>query len=161
MELTKNFTLEEFGFGDKQPNAHEIRSAWTLCRLVLQPLRERFGPIKITSGYRSPAHNKKIGGSKTSQHMFRQASNEQVWDAAVDINFLRLMDDHGGRMDAYEWAAENLSYGFSQLIWYTMTRHFHIGLVNDRKQGELLVKHDGGYAAIKDASEIPDWDDRV
>lgn len=43
-------------------------------RLKLLPalnlLREAWnGPIKITSGYRSPSLNKAIGGSKTSMHM--------------------------------------------------------------------------------------------
>ena len=36
----------------------------------LQTLRTLIGkPIKITSAYRSPAHNKKVGGAKASQHL--------------------------------------------------------------------------------------------
>lgn len=37
---------------------------------VLDPLREWYGkPITVTSGYRCPALNKAVGGSKTSDHM--------------------------------------------------------------------------------------------
>jgi len=42
--------------------------------LKLQKLREEYGaPITVTSGYRCPAHNAKIGGAKASQHMLGTA----------------------------------------------------------------------------------------
>lgn len=44
----------------------------------LDAVRTEFGqPIKITSGYRDPAHNRRVRGSKNSQHMH---------GTAVDIN---------------------------------------------------------------------------
>jgi uncharacterized protein YcbK (DUF882 family) len=48
---------------------------------VLQKIREHFGaPITITSGYRSPEHNVKIGGSKNSLHLEGRAFDIQVKD---------------------------------------------------------------------------------
>ena len=42
----------------------------TLCREVLEPLRQHVGkPIWISSGYRCPALNKDAGGVATSQHL--------------------------------------------------------------------------------------------
>ena len=42
---------------------------------VLEPIRQRFGVIQITSGYRSQEVNTRIGGSPTSQHMLGQAAD--------------------------------------------------------------------------------------
>lgn len=43
---------------------------------VLDPLRTMWGkPLIVTSGYRCPALNKAVGGSKTSQHMSGQAAD--------------------------------------------------------------------------------------
>lgn len=43
---------------------------------VLDPLRTMWGkPLIVSSGYRCPALNKAVGGSKTSQHMSGQAAD--------------------------------------------------------------------------------------
>ena len=46
-----------------------------LVEKVLDPLREKVGAIRINSGYRTPAYNKQIGGSPTSQHITGQAAD--------------------------------------------------------------------------------------
>ena len=49
--------------------------------VLLQCIREHFGkPITITSGYRTAAHNAKVGGSKSSQHLLGRAADIQVAD---------------------------------------------------------------------------------
>ena len=43
---------------------------------VLNDLRNHFGqPITINSGFRCPSHNKAIGGSPISQHMYGKAAD--------------------------------------------------------------------------------------
>jgi hypothetical protein len=43
--------------------------------MVLQPLRDRFGPIRINSGYRCPELNEAVGGVQSSQHMRGEAAD--------------------------------------------------------------------------------------
>jgi len=45
---------------------------------VLQPVRDKFGSVKVTSGYRSPLLNSSIGGSKTSHHCYGFAADFEV-----------------------------------------------------------------------------------
>lgn len=76
MKLTNNFTLEEL---TKSATATAYKLDNTPSAIVkghlkelaesLQTLRDMYGkPITITSGYRSPKVNAKVGGSATSQH---------------------------------------------------------------------------------------------
>ena len=54
------------------PNAFQLANMKLLAEKVFEPLRlEVGGPIKVNSFFRSPKLNKAIGGSKTSQHCFK------------------------------------------------------------------------------------------
>ena len=68
--------------------------------LLLQCIREYFGKtVAITSGYRTPAHNAKVGGSKSSQHLLGRAADIQVAGTSVEdvaAYAERLMPDWGG-----------------------------------------------------------------
>jgi hypothetical protein len=57
------------------PNAAETKALVALCSSLLEPVRSKFGPVSIHSGYRSKAVNEAIGGSKTSQHMKGEAAD--------------------------------------------------------------------------------------
>ena len=81
--LTKNFSYQEMiksstaarlGVSNDATREHVINLV-NLCNFILQPVREEFGPIRINSGYRSPALNKAVGGSKTSQHCKGEAAD--------------------------------------------------------------------------------------
>jgi len=70
-KLSKYFSSKEFeNSTDKQ---------FYIDPVLLQKLdlvREEFGePIRITSGYRSPEHNAKVGGSPSSQHCLGKAAD--------------------------------------------------------------------------------------
>lgn len=41
----------------------------------LDRYRERFGPTTIISGYRDPAHNRRVGGASRSRHLFADAAD--------------------------------------------------------------------------------------
>ncbi|ALO00647.1 peptidase [Leptospira interrogans serovar Hardjo-prajitno] len=58
------------------PDERQIVNLKRLCETILEPLREAIGkPIGINSGFRSPAVNRKIKGSVTSQHMAGEAAD--------------------------------------------------------------------------------------
>lgn len=49
-----------------------------LVKTVLQPLRDAFGAVTITSGYRPLALNKKINGATDSDHLYGLAADIRV-----------------------------------------------------------------------------------
>lgn len=79
MKLSKNFNLREFKCSDGSPTPLEVFKNLEKLATNLQVLREKVdSPITITSGYRSPAHNKKIGGAEKSQHILGTAADFKV-----------------------------------------------------------------------------------
>ena len=76
-ELTKSETAIRKGIDN---SADEIVTAHlqALVDNVLQPVRDKFGSVKVTSGYRSPLLNSSIGGSKTSHHCYGFAADFEV-----------------------------------------------------------------------------------
>lgn len=50
-EMTASATARERGLAN-QPNAAQIKRLQYLCATILEPVREKFGPVRITSGYR-------------------------------------------------------------------------------------------------------------
>jgi len=73
-EMIKSSTADRLGISNEASREHVINLV-NLCNFILQPVREEFGIIRINSGYRSPALNKAVGGSKTSQHCNGQAAD--------------------------------------------------------------------------------------
>jgi hypothetical protein len=72
-----NFTYEEFRCKDEAqtpvPKEHK-KNVETLAA-QLQIIREKFGPMWITSGYRTAEYNSKIKGVKASQHLKAKAAD--------------------------------------------------------------------------------------
>ena len=66
---------------------------------MLKQIERRFGKrVVVTSGYRSPEHNKRVRGARKSMHMYCAATDIQVegvskWDLA---NYVRSMPGRGG-----------------------------------------------------------------
>jgi zinc D-Ala-D-Ala carboxypeptidase len=87
MKLSKNATQAEFEESDtatrygipNKMNATQLQKAVELCENVFQPLRDHVGiPVVISSGFRSVAVNKKIGGSSSSQHCKGEAMDIKI-----------------------------------------------------------------------------------
>lgn len=58
------------------PSAEVIANLRRLCAELLEPVREIVGvPLMVTSGYRSPAVNAAVGGSKTSAQVHGHAAD--------------------------------------------------------------------------------------
>jgi len=85
--LTPHFTLEEMTASptarangiDNTPTAKQIEALTLLCIKTLEPLRVAIGkPIRVNSGYRCRALNKRVGGARTSQHQKGEAADIEV-----------------------------------------------------------------------------------
>jgi uncharacterized protein YcbK (DUF882 family) len=78
VQLTKNFWSTEFD--SKGGYADETYTIIDLDHVEkLQKLRDVVGKsIRITSAYRSPTHNKKVGGATKSRHLKGDATDIQI-----------------------------------------------------------------------------------
>jgi hypothetical protein len=112
MKLSAHFALAEFTRSESakrhgvsnEPTPEHLQNLITLCEKVLEPIRMKFGPINISSGYRSKALNHYIGGSLNSQHCEAKAA---------DID----MDGMGGASNTEIFNYIKDSLDFDQLIW--------------------------------------------
>ena len=78
-KITKNFSLEEFKCKDGSDIPNNALLNITELARNLEVLRTAINkPITITSGYRSPKYNAKIGGVKDSQHLRGTAADIKV-----------------------------------------------------------------------------------
>ena len=98
-EMVKSATAERLNVDNSPSDIHLVNLTHLAIR-ILQPVRDEFGVITINSGYRSPALNAKVGGSKTSQHCNGQAADFESFSTPTP--------------DLAKWIANNLE--FDQLI---------------------------------------------
>jgi hypothetical protein len=92
MNLSPHFTFEEMtktGQSSLQAANREeakavIKSLTDLCTILMEPIRAKFGPVSVHSGYRGLSVNTAIGGSKTSQHMKGEACDFHCPGATLD-----------------------------------------------------------------------------
>jgi NADH dehydrogenase FAD-containing subunit len=115
MQLSKNLSLAEVLRSESakrngisnNPTKEHLANLVSIALNVFQPIRDHFlVPIHISSGYRSVALNKAVGGSNTSQHSKGQAldidmdgtkiTNKQIFDFIKDnIEFDQLIGEFG------------------------------------------------------------------
>lgn len=94
---------------DNTPNSEIVNNLEQLVEFILDPLREKYGkPIIVNSGYRCPALNIAVKGSKTSSHLKGLAAditagspkkNKILFDLIIqmDLPFDQLIDEKNFR----------------------------------------------------------------
>tara|TARA_R110002012_G_scaffold45983_1_gene121944 strand:- start:383 stop:853 length:471 start_codon:yes stop_codon:yes gene_type:complete len=124
MRLSRNFMLREFvnsttaarkGISNKPTEVHLANLSF-LINNVIQPIRDKIGPIRVTSGYRSPALNRAIGGSSRSQHSKGMAADIQfVRDNEMDNKvifdtILEMELDFDQMINEFDYSWIHISY---------------------------------------------------
>ena len=97
-ELTKSETATKKGI-DNTPNAEQVKNLEALINNLLDPIRGQWGAaITVTSGFRSVALNKAVGGVANSHHLGgyaadltvgSQAGNKALFDMIRQSKLLR------------------------------------------------------------------------
>ena len=139
--MLKSRTATRLGLSNS-PNEEHVKNMQALAENIFQPLRDYFGvPIHISSGYRSEALNKAIGGSKSSQHCKGEAMD-------IDRDGYSQPDN----AQIFEYIKNNLD--FDQMIWEFGTQKnpewVHVSHKRDGKnRAELLVAYKTSYGKTK------------
>ena len=113
MNLSRNFSLSELIKSDtairkginNNPNAEQIEKLKALCENILQPVRDHFGRVKVTSGFRSVDLCLAINSSANSQHAKAEAADFEC----VGVDNAELAD----------WIRRELPYDQLILEYYT------------------------------------------
>lgn len=107
MKLSENFTMDELTYTatglDNQPGEAAEEKLLYLVAFLLQPVRDRCGRLRVSSGYRSPAVNQRVRGSDASQHLLGEAADIIPIDEA--------------KATVYRWIVEDSRLAFGQCIY--------------------------------------------
>ncbi len=133
-ELTKSQTAERKGISN-EPSEEHVENLKLLCTNVLQPIRDEWGVVSISSGYRSPALCEALGSKSTSQHAKGQAADFECY--GVD------------NRELFNWVVENLEFDQAILEFYTGdpdSGWLHVSYNEDgnRKQTLRAFRNDAG-----------------
>lgn len=74
-KLGRYFRVKEFACKDLSPVVFVDEYLWSVLDILRAKIEK---PIIITSGYRTPDHNAKVGGAKYSYHMRGMAADIRV-----------------------------------------------------------------------------------
>lgn len=122
IEFTRSQVASRMGFSN-EPGTHELANLKLLCEFLLEPVRDEFGPIRITSGYRCSMLNQAIGSKSSSQH--KQGKVADFEAVSSDITNFELA----------WWIVQNCD--FDQLILeYHNTKEPKSGWVHASYNGE-------------------------
>tara|TARA_R100001377_G_scaffold37236_2_gene20716 strand:- start:1832 stop:2281 length:450 start_codon:yes stop_codon:yes gene_type:complete len=134
MRLSKNFVLSEITHSntakrlgiDNDPTEKHLQNMQRLIDVLLQPLRDALGPIRISSGYRNPSLNRAIGGSSKSQHCKGEALDLQFWKDGKMCN-----------KEVYDWVLKS-EIEFDQMINEFGFAWIHISLKKKGNRKQIL-----------------------
>jgi len=125
-EFEKSMTAEAANIDNKIPEEY-IPNIQALVDNVLQPLRESCNRVvNISSGYRSPALNRLIGGAKDSQHLTGQAVDITV--AGFSCYHIATFIKNHLPFDQLIWENYNLS---------EMSQWVHVSFVGEKNRFDI------------------------
>lgn len=164
MKLSRNFTLSEmvkspsavrWGFDEQfNPPQDIINNLTTLCVKVLQPIRDYLkAGITVTSGYRCPRLNAKIGGAYTVISGKPVQTSQHCYGQAADINFIKDGKEFNGSIViAIKELASDPSFEFDQCILEFGTDDnpswIHISYTEGKNRNQVLRAYKSGKKTL-------------
>lgn len=116
--LSPHFQQAEFELDAPLP-ADVVPSYTALCVTLLEPIRAQFGPLQITSGYRTPASNAAAHGVPTSEHVataaYCAADFKPVTPPQGAVNQSGVLV--GSPQDIFDFVRNNPKLAWGQVIW--------------------------------------------
>lgn len=137
--MSKYFNILELCHSDTADMNHidntpseEIKEHLEELMEFLDGLRKEWGsPIRITSGYRCPQLNKKVGGSATSAHMIGYAVDMQPIKRPFK-DFVEFVKNYLSDKEYDQLLLETSSKG---------TKWIHLGLYNQKGEQRKQIKN--------------------
>ena len=138
-EVTRSETAKRKGISN-MPTPEHIENFKKLAENVFQPIRDHFGvPIRISSGYRSAALNKAIGGAGKTVNGVYIPSSQHCTGEAIDIDMDGTTVTNA---QIFNFIKDNLE--FDQLIWEfgtdTNPDWVHVSYESTGKQRKQILK---------------------
>jgi len=115
MKVTANFSLDEFTCKDGAPVPPACLADAQALILCLERIRAALGaPVRIVSGYRTPAYNERCGGSKKSQHLEAKAADITVAGVDPEVVHEKVLE----LIDAGEILEGGVGYYANRFVHY-------------------------------------------
>jgi len=138
LKLSESFILQELTKTStglqNQPDVVEEEKLLYLASFILQPIRDRWGKLRVNSGYRSAAVNAMVNGEPRSQHCYGEAADIVPMEAPLK--------------DVYRWIVEDSRLAFGQCICeIRATDWIHVSLprINKPNHEALISPSPGRY----------------
>ena len=137
-QLTASFTLDELVSSqtatrkglDNTPGPSVLATIEQVLAPGLQRIRDALGvPVLVSSGYRAPAVNSAVGGSRTSQHCTGNAADFTAPAFGSPLDVCRRLVELRERI------------GYDQLIYEGTW--VHVSFVRGTPRGQVLTAHFG------------------
>lgn len=138
---TANFSIREF-WNEKEDGAmpQDIFDNIVMVMGYLQKIREKFGkPIITSCGWRALEHNKRVGGSPTSAH---------IWALAVDFSCSNK-EENASLYRLIATMANNKELPIDQLIWEFGTEKSPQWLHYSPKKDKITAPRNMFMSAVK------------
>jgi hypothetical protein len=139
MNLSENFSVTELTVTDtgiyNTPGEFELQNLLLLATYILQPIRDRWGRIRINSGFRSKQVQEAL--KKAGAPVAKSISDHELGRAA---DFFPRDEQIG---TVFEWCKTNLKYGQIILEVHGGATWIHIALPRIAKQNQHAMTYDG------------------
>lgn len=144
MNLSKNFTLAEMTKSQTAarlginniPDINQKANLFRLCDYCLQPIREEFGALRVSSGFRSVELCESLGSNKHSFHAQGQAADIECYRDVSNIDLLIWIYEN---LDFTELIAEFFDEDDTKSGWV------HVALAKGRENEKMLKLKDKNH----------------